>query len=94
MALRSASARPTPSPADARHTTATVLAILAVPTPTAMAIMGWSSATMATRYQHVLDSILKGVAGQVGELLWDAPESDSAPDDDDGEGTAGVLAPA
>ena len=27
---------------DARHTAATVLAILAVPTPTAMAIMGWS----------------------------------------------------
>ena len=50
---------------------------------------------MATRYQHVLDSILKGVAGQVGGLLWDAPESDpAAADDDDGEGTAGVLAPA
>ena len=32
---------------DARHTAATVLAILAVPTPTAMAIMGWSSAEMA-----------------------------------------------
>jgi hypothetical protein len=60
-----------------------------------MAIMGWSSAAMAARYQHVLDSILKGVAGQVGGLLWDAPESDpAAADDDDGEGTVGVLAPA
>ena len=49
---------------------------------------------MATRYQHVLDSILKGVAGQVGGLLWDDPESDPAADDDDDEGTAGVLAPA
>jgi integrase len=47
---------------DARHTAATVLAILVVPTPTAMAIMGWSSAEMAPRYQHVLDSIRKGVA--------------------------------
>jgi Phage integrase family/Lecithin retinol acyltransferase len=47
---------------DARHTAATVLAILSVPTPTAMAIMGWSSAEMAARYQHVLDSIRKGVA--------------------------------
>jgi integrase len=47
-----------------------VLAILAVPTPTAMAIMGWSSAEMAARYQHVLDSIRKGVADQVGGLLW------------------------
>ncbi len=55
---------------DARHTGATVLAILAVPTPTAMAIMGWSSAEMAARYQHVLDSIRKGVADQVGGLLW------------------------
>jgi integrase len=35
---------------DARHTAATVLAILAVPTPTAMAIMGWASAAMATRF--------------------------------------------
>jgi hypothetical protein len=43
-----------------------------------MAIMGWSSAAMATRYQHVLDSILKGVAGQVGGLLWDDAESDPA----------------
>ena len=50
---------------------------------------------MATRYQHVLDSILKGVAGQVGGLLWDDPESAPVADDDeDGNGgTAGVLAP-
>ncbi len=45
---------------SARHTAATVLTILAVPTPTAMAIMGWSSVEMAARYQHVLDSIRKG----------------------------------
>jgi hypothetical protein len=43
-----------------------------------------------------LDSILKGVAGQVGGLLWDGPESDptAADDEDDGDnGTAGVAAP-
>lgn len=74
---------------DARHTAATVLAILAVPTPTAMAIMGWSSAEMAARYQHVLDSIRKGVADQVGGLLWgntdDAPSAteDHLADGDD-----------
>jgi integrase len=62
---------------DARHTAATVLAILAVPTPTAMAIMGWSSAEMAVRYQHVLDSIRKGVADQVGALLWENQPSPS-----------------
>jgi integrase len=71
---------------DARHTAATVLAILAVPTPTAMAIMGWSSAEMAARYQHVLDSIRKGVADQVGGLLWGT--DDDNPDDD------GVAVPA
>jgi hypothetical protein len=51
---------------------------------------------VATRYQHVLDSILKGVAGQVGGLLWDDRDSDPADDgeDEDGEdGAAGVLVP-
>ena len=61
-----------------------------------MAIMGWSSAAMATRYQHVLDSILKGVAGQVGGLLWDNPERDLSDDrkkdDGDDDGTAGMVA--
>lgn len=67
---------------DARHTAATVLAILNVPTPTAMAIMGWSSAEMAARYQHVLDSIRKGVADQVGGLLWDSAEVSPADGDE------------
>jgi integrase len=66
---------------DARHTAATVLLILSVPTPTAMAIMGWSSATMAKRYQHVLDSIRRDVATQVGQLLWDAPDNGDQADD-------------
>jgi integrase len=69
---------------DARHTAATVLLILAVPTPTAMAIMGWSSAAMAKRYQHILSSIRQDVAGQVGGLLWGQPET--AKSDDEGEG--------
>jgi hypothetical protein len=43
-----------------------------------MAIMGWSSAEMAARYQHVLDSIRKGVADQVGELLWDSSADPSS----------------
>lgn len=56
---------------DARHTAATVLLILGVPTPTVMAIMGWSSASMAARYQHQIDAIRRDVAAQVGRLLWD-----------------------
>jgi integrase len=56
---------------DARHTAATVLAILNVPTTHAMAMMGWSSAETAARYQHMLDSIRRGVADQVGGL-WES----------------------
>ena len=71
-----------------------MLLILAVPTPTAMAIMGWSSAATATRYQHVLDCIRKDVARQVGGLLWE-PSADPDDDEDDGDdGTAEVLVSA
>lgn len=59
---------------DARHAAATVLLILGVPTPTVMAIMGWSNAAMAKRYQHLIDSVRRDVAEQVGGLLWDAEE--------------------
>jgi integrase len=60
---------------DARHAAATVLLILGVPTPTAMALMGWSSAAMAKRYQHLIDTIRRDVAKQVGGLLWDADDA-------------------
>jgi integrase len=55
-----------------------------------MAIMGWSSAEMAARYQHVLDSIRKGVADQVGGLLWGSDDNptdgnDETPDDGTGK---------
>jgi integrase len=64
---------------DARHTAATVLLILGVPTPTAMALMGWSSAAMAKRYQHLIDTIRRDVAKQVGGLLWDADDASYEP---------------
>jgi integrase len=79
---------------DARHTAATVLAILSVPTPTAMSIMGWSSAGMAARYQHVLTSIRKGVADQVGGLLWDGSDDTDNDGDDPDDGGAGTPVPA
>jgi integrase len=59
---------------DARHTAATVLLILGVPTPAVMSIMGWSSATMAKRYQHLIDSIRHDVAEQVAGLLWQSDD--------------------
>jgi hypothetical protein len=33
-------------------------------------VMGWSSTSMAARYQHVTDPIRQAVAAQVGGLLW------------------------
>lgn len=55
---------------DARHTAATVLLVLGVPERTVMSIMGWSSTSMAARYQHVTDPIRREVANRVGELLF------------------------
>ncbi len=57
---------------DARHTAATVLLLLGVPARTVMSLMGWSSAEMAARYQHVTDTIRQEVARQVDDLLWQA----------------------
>ena len=45
----------------------------AEPTPTVMSLMGWSSESMAARYQHVTDAMRSQVASQVGELIWDSP---------------------
>lgn len=58
---------------DARHTAATVLLVLRQPTPTVMSLMGWSSESMAARYQHVTDALRSQVASQGGELIWDSP---------------------
>ena len=55
---------------DARHTAATVLLVLRQPTPTVMWLMGWSSKSMAARYQHITDSLRSQVASQVGEFIW------------------------
>lgn len=66
---------------DARHTAATVLLVLRQPTLTVMSLMGWSSESMAARYQHVTDALRSQVASQVGDLIWDsaAGADDSTP---------------
>ncbi|MFL6046348.1 MAG: tyrosine-type recombinase/integrase [Propionibacteriaceae bacterium] len=61
---------------DARHTAATVLLALEVPERTVMGVMGWSSTSMAARYQHLTDPIRHEVASRVGGLLWSPPETD------------------
>jgi len=62
---------------DARHTAATVLLVLRQPTLTVMSLMGWSSESMAARYQHVTDTLRSQVASLLGELIWDSA-ADSA----------------
>jgi len=74
---------------DARHAAATMLLVLGVPTRAVMDVMGWSQASMATRYQHVPIEVLTRIAGQVGGLRWGGRDDDEDGDD----GTAGVLAP-
>ncbi len=78
---------------DARHTAATMLLVLKVPTRAVMDVMGWSQASMAKRYQHVPTEVLTGIADLVGGLLWQAPERGPDDRDDGDDGTAGVLAP-
>lgn len=64
---------------DARHTAATVLLILRVPDRAVMALMGWSSASMANRYQHVVDEVRADVADRLGGLIWEAPQGEGDP---------------
>jgi hypothetical protein len=47
-----------------------------------MSLMGWSSESMAARYQHVTDAMRSQVASRVGDLIWNppAPGADDHPD--------------
>ena len=47
-----------------------MLLVLGVPERTVMGVMGWSSTSMAARYQHVTDPIRRDVAARMGDLLW------------------------
>jgi integrase len=55
---------------DARHTAATMLLVLRVPTRAVMDVMGWSQVSMTSRYQHVPAEVLQDIAESVGGLLW------------------------
>ncbi|MFC4005045.1 tyrosine-type recombinase/integrase [Prauserella oleivorans] len=55
---------------DARHTAATVLLELGVTDRATMGVMGWSNASMASRYQQVTAPIRRSIADQVGGHLW------------------------
>lgn len=44
-----------------------------------MGLMGWSSASMAGRYQHLTDPIRKAVTDQIGGHLWTGEEAADDP---------------
>jgi integrase len=59
---------------DARHTAATVLLILGVPDVVIDSIMGWEpggAARMRARYMYVTATMLRKVAQQIGDALWE-----------------------
>ncbi|MET7304935.1 tyrosine-type recombinase/integrase [Embleya sp. NPDC005575] len=64
---------------DARHTAATVLLLLGVDERVVMAVMGWSSAVMRKRYQHVTEPLLVDTARRIHDFLWGTPKEDSVP---------------
>lgn len=85
---------------DARHTAATVLLIIEAQQRAVMDVMGWSSADMITRYQHVTDQVRRDIAQRVGGALWQtskinkkSKKGKKKPKKGDGDdGSAGVLA--
>ncbi|WP_329077709.1 tyrosine-type recombinase/integrase [Streptomyces niveus] len=64
---------------DARHTAATVLLLLGVPDVVVDSIMGWEpggAARMRARYMHITGPMLRKVAQQVGDMLWEPPQGE------------------
>lgn len=59
----------------ARHTTATMLLAQGVDGRVVMALLGWSQASLLTRYQHVLDPMRRDAAARIDQAYWPAAES-------------------
>jgi hypothetical protein len=76
---------------DARHTAATVLLILGVPTATAVAIMG----LVQREHGQALPASRRDVAKQVGGRLWavDGQPEGRSGDGNDNHSSAGIPAP-
>jgi hypothetical protein len=52
-----------------------MLLVLNVGTRAVMDLMGWSSSSMAARYQHVTNDLRHDIANSVGGLFWGATET-------------------
>jgi integrase len=61
---------------DARHTAATMLLVLGVPTRAVMELMGWSQMSMTARYQHIAPDLIGDIAKKVERLLWNSSAQD------------------
>jgi integrase len=74
---------------DARHTAGTVLLLLGVSERIVDGIMGWEpghAARLRARYLHVTDPLLRQIAKQVGDALWQLPEGSGQDAEGDGQG--------
>ena len=54
---------------DARHTAATVLALLEAAPHIALDFMGWSNPSMMLRYKHMTDGMKQNIAIRLDDLL-------------------------
>ncbi|WP_309080318.1 site-specific integrase [Zhihengliuella sp.] len=67
---------------DARHTAATLLLLMGVDGRVVMDMMGWSQASMLTRYQHVIDEMKHAAAAKMTSALWaDPAPAEPSPED-------------
>jgi integrase len=55
---------------DARHSCATFMLVVGVDPRTVMGQLGWSHASLLSRYQHVVPALQAEAARRVGELLF------------------------
>jgi integrase len=55
---------------DARHTAATLLLAQGVDGQVVMGLLGWSQASLLTRYQHVIDPMRRDAANKIGQAIW------------------------
>ncbi|SNR29119.1 Site-specific recombinase XerD [Haloechinothrix alba] len=62
---------------DARHTAATMLLVLGVPSRAVMDVMGWSHIGMTTRYQHITSELSTSIADKMGGLFWPGEDGDA-----------------
>jgi integrase len=59
----------------ARHTTATMLLAQGVDGRVVMGLLGWSQASLLTRYQHVIDPLRRDAAQRIDQAYWPTAES-------------------